>query len=74
MEIQWLLIKGGRDQVGLEMDGKVQEIDIRGQRREDPLERAEGRLAVFEVQPALTIYLWIGVVNPNAELIIDVTA
>ena len=74
MKIQRLLVERGRNLVRLQMDSQIQEVNTGGKRREDPVERAKLGLAVLEVQPALTIYLWIGVVNPNAELIIDVTA
>ena len=72
MKIQRLLIERGRNLVRLQMDSEIQEVNTGGERREDPVERAKLGLAALEVQPALTIHLWIRIMDPDTELIINI--
>ena len=54
------------------MDGQVKEIHLFREWGKDPIQRTERILFGLEGFPALTIDIGIGMVDPDAELVINV--
>ena len=55
------------------MKSEVQEVNALGERRELPFERTEALLLLLKSFPSLTIYRWVGIVYPDAKLVVDIS-